>query len=629
MCQGGSYIFYGQTLTAPGQYGDTLFYGTNFCDSVILLHLAVRQSQNDTFRITTTYCMTGGGGGGPRGYNFYGQNLTTSGIYVHTAALPSGSSCADSVVILNLTVGNAGGGGRPANVSACGASYTFYGQTLTANGTYSDTLISSSGCDSIITIRLTLNSQYYQPAPINGTLCPGGSYVWRGITYTQPSPGGGFGGGGYKDTVIAAGGCDTIFTLILRQGFAAPTINIRDSFCAGASYSYRTSTYTTSGIDTVYLPSTAGCDTTVILNLSYKSAPTFVLVDSFCQGSTYSYRGHSFTTSGSHFFTEPATSGCDSIIQVNLSYKSAPTINIVDSFCHGTSYTYRGNVYTTSGVHAITIAAPSGCDTVINLNLSYTTPPSRTMIDTICQGTSFIYGVDTFTTRGFHQFTVTNPGVCDSLLTLNLTVIRAPRLNVRDSFCAGAVYYYGVDSFTTAGTHTVLLPAPVGCDTVVTLFLSYKVGPPTPTISSSGNILIVNPAATTYQWYLNGSAISGATSQTYVVTQSGVYKVTTQSAGACAGISANDTIRNVGITNVGSDLFTIYPNPNNGRFTIETTQFSGTELIIYDVLGRVIYQKQLMTEKESIDLSTAINGTYHLVLKNQQFTRYAHFVIAQ
>jgi hypothetical protein len=626
MCAGGTYSFYGQTLTTAGLYGDTLFYGSYFCDSVILLHLAVGAGHNDTFRVSATYCSAGGGPG--NGYNFYGTLYNRSGTYVHTASLPGSNSCSDSVVILSLLVGGNTGFIQPVAVSACGSSYNFYGRTLTANGTYYDTLRSSIGCDSIIAIRLTLNSAYYQPAATNATLCAGGSYTWRGVTYTQASPGGP-GGGGYKDTVAGVGGCDTIFTLILRNGFA-PRITVRDSFCAGATYSYGGSTFTTSGRDTVYLPSTTGCDTMVILILAYKVAPIYTHVDSFCQGSSYTYRGHTYTTSGLHFFTVPAPTGCDTIVQVRLSYLTAPTITVIDSFCQGTSYTYRGNTFTTSGVHSLTFPAPSGCDTVVNVSLSYTTPPGANLTATICQGTWYVYGQDSFNARGFYRFTVSTPGSCDSAFTLNLTVTQAPRIFFRDSFCQGTTYHYRTDSFTASGTYNILLPASVGCDTNAILILTYKVPAARPVITQAANVLVVNPLVTNIQWYLNGAAIAGANAQTYIATQSGVYSVTTQATGGCPSTSANDTVVGVGIDELsGAGLFRIYPNPSNGKFTLESNMPAGTEIMIYDVVGRAVYQKTLQSNKESIDMNGATNGTYYLVMKAQQFTRYAHFVIEQ
>ena len=614
------YRWNGFTLNAPGTKADTLFSAA-LCDSIVTLHLASRAvSGYDTFTISA--CTLG------TPYNFYGTNERRTGTYYHTGGAVPGS-CVDSVIALNLTVFRAGGG-PPTAVSACGTSYNFFGTILTANGTYADTLKNVNNCDSaVVSITLTLNAPYSLPPAINGTTCGAGSFIWRGISYPGPA-------GGprvtYYDTIAGSGGCDTIYTINVRTGNPPAPIFITDSFCAGSVYTYRTYTFTTAGRDSVTLPASNGCDTTVYLTLSFKVAPGYVWIDSFCQGSTYSYRGNTYTDSGWHYFTRPSSAGCDSLIRVYLGYRSAPTITIVDSFCQGTSYSYRGNNYTTAGVHAITIAAPSGCDTVININLSYTVPPTAAIAATICQGTWYVYnGVDSFNTRGPHSFTVTHPGVCDSTINLNLTITPAPRLTVQDSFCQGTTYYYESDSFTTPGTHTVLLPASVGCDTILTLILTYRLGPPVPVITQTSDTLTVNPLATNIQWYLNDTAIAGATAQTYTAMQSGVYYVITQATGACAGRSANDTVIQSGITELtGSDMFTIYPNPSKGRFTVETTRsLNNTEITIYDVVGRIVYQKQMSGSKESIDMGHDAGGTYYLVMKSQEYTGYRHFVITQ
>ena len=51
------------------------------------------------------------------------------------------------------------GGSSVINAGICaGDSYSFNGQNLTSAGTYSDTLVSSTGCDSIVTLNLTVSS---------------------------------------------------------------------------------------------------------------------------------------------------------------------------------------------------------------------------------------------------------------------------------------------------------------------------------------------------------------------------------------------------------------------------------------------------------------------------------------
>jgi alpha-tubulin suppressor-like RCC1 family protein len=85
-------------------------------------------------------------------YVFNGQTLTTSGVYKDT--LQNAAGC-DSVITLNLTINQATS--STLNQSACG-SYTFNNQTLTQSGTYKDTLQNVAGCDSIVTLNLTINA---------------------------------------------------------------------------------------------------------------------------------------------------------------------------------------------------------------------------------------------------------------------------------------------------------------------------------------------------------------------------------------------------------------------------------------------------------------------------------------
>ena len=91
ICQGGSYNFYEQTLTTAGDYSHTLttIHG---CDSVIELTLTV----NPIYTIPTTASICQGGS-----YNFYGQTLTTTGTYYHTLTTVHGC---DSILELTLIV---------------------------------------------------------------------------------------------------------------------------------------------------------------------------------------------------------------------------------------------------------------------------------------------------------------------------------------------------------------------------------------------------------------------------------------------------------------------------------------------------------------------------------------------
>jgi hypothetical protein len=85
-------------------------------------------------------------------YNFNNQLITQSGTYYDT--LINAAGC-DSIITLNLTINNSTS--NTMNQSACN-SYTFNNQTIIQSGIYYDTLMNSAGCDSIITLNLTINN---------------------------------------------------------------------------------------------------------------------------------------------------------------------------------------------------------------------------------------------------------------------------------------------------------------------------------------------------------------------------------------------------------------------------------------------------------------------------------------
>ena len=89
-------------------------------------------------------------------YIFNNQTLTQSGTYYDTLANALGC---DSIITLSLTINTTSS--TVMNETAC-ETYVFNNQTLTQSGTYYDTLVNTLGCDSIITLSLTINTN---PSP--------------------------------------------------------------------------------------------------------------------------------------------------------------------------------------------------------------------------------------------------------------------------------------------------------------------------------------------------------------------------------------------------------------------------------------------------------------------------------
>jgi minor extracellular serine protease Vpr len=193
-----SYLWNGTTYTATGTYTATLT-GANGCDSVATLNLTINSPTSGSE--TVAACSS---------YLWNGTTYTATGTY--TATLTGANGC-DSVATLNLTINSPTSGSE--TVAAC-SSYLWNGTTYTTTGTYTATLTGANGCDSVATLNLTINS------PTSGTdeITACDSFTWiDGNTYTASNNTATY-------TLTNAAGCDSVVTLNLTIDSIDTTVTL-------------------------------------------------------------------------------------------------------------------------------------------------------------------------------------------------------------------------------------------------------------------------------------------------------------------------------------------------------------------------------------------------------------------
>jgi hypothetical protein len=210
-CADAPYNFNGILYSVTGSYTDTL-QTTAGTDSIVTLNLTVNPINQKT--IDATICAN-------ETCDFYGKILNTSGTYRDTV---SGTAC-DTIVTLNLTVLDLHT--EFAREICQGDSLFFAGKYLYNTGVYCDTLPGTLGCDSLITLTLTV----YQPAQtiFNETGCIGQRYYKYGFNFTPDSAGTYH----FEQHRQTANGCDSLVSLTLQVPEIAVEISSSNpDFCS-------------------------------------------------------------------------------------------------------------------------------------------------------------------------------------------------------------------------------------------------------------------------------------------------------------------------------------------------------------------------------------------------------------
>lgn len=133
-------------------------------------------------------------------YTWLDGNTYVESTMEPTLTLTNAAGC-DSVITLHLTINHSTFSDTTA--VAC-ESFIWSGTTYTESGDYTSYLTNAAGCDSIVTLHLTVNN----PVTSEFTIETSDScYVWNGQIYCKSDD--------YEQVLIASTGCDSVVTLHL------------------------------------------------------------------------------------------------------------------------------------------------------------------------------------------------------------------------------------------------------------------------------------------------------------------------------------------------------------------------------------------------------------------------------
>lgn len=410
ICQGGTYEFGGKIYDAMGTYYDTIQVAGQ-ADVVKGLVLTVRALETNNI---TDFACAG------ETYTFGDTVLTSSGTYSHTYSNRYGC---DSIVNLTLTVLETSK--RQIAEQICkGSFYDFFGRQLSESGTYYDTAHYVSGCDSIITtLQLTVAEPTY--GELSVAICQGGDYIFGDTTLTTV--------GDYERTIANHIGCDSIITLHLSINEPLRGTKYA-SFTTGCSYTYNGVTYDKPGEYQIGVFKTeAGCDSIITLVLSEAEQGRDTVWAEVCPGQYYIDADFDTNVAGTHEVEVMQSSGC-SIIRTLILTNTDNSVAMQAAICQGDSYEFYGQTLTEAGSYTETLKGQGEeCDTVVTLTLSVLSGDTLHVTDEITTDQlPYMYNGEVIlpldTKEGVYTDTVevkSETGKCSQTVILTVTVRQA------------------------------------------------------------------------------------------------------------------------------------------------------------------------------------------------------------
>jgi gliding motility-associated-like protein len=419
-----------------------------------------------------------------------GKIVNTGGT--HRDTMRNARGCDTLITRVTLTIETPTTKTLSASIYA-GQTYTLpWGTTVTDEGIYRDTVKSIFGCDSAITI-VTLTILTRQTEITEVSICHGSSYTlpWGGIVTNA---------GTYTDTLKTSTGADSLVKIINLAVIAKSIITTDTTVCEGSSFtlhannaaSYQWSpgndlsaTNIRNPVFTANQTRLYTLESTYVVNSNNITCTDSVRVQvlakiitnfsaSICAGKTYTLPGgRVVNSSGIYPDTLRNTIGCDSLItNVNLTVQTSVTNTLSAFICEGQIYTLpSGQTVNATGIYRDTLRYASGCDSAITVvNLTRFNVTTQTESATICLGNAYTLPSGIIvSTAGTYRDTLRYENGCDSIrFTITLSVTDALRNTSTAYICAGNVYTLPSGrTVSTAGLYRDTVRTAAGCDSLI------------------------------------------------------------------------------------------------------------------------------------------------------------------
>lgn len=339
-------VYYDTTCNgAPYHFGDSTYSVTGFyvhnyqtigavqedplfglrCDSIETLHLQVNAMSYATVSDTIVENQLP--------WTFGGVTFTTTEPIVDSTITILNTVACDSVITYSLYVFPNSYVDHDTVVCDNELPFMWEGRQVTHGGLDSVIVLMPDGTDSVTRFWTVVHATYNSTDTVR--VCD--SYTWiDGNIYTESTVINGL-------TLTSAEGCDSVKNLRLTIDHQTTT---HDSIMSCDPYTWIDSVtyYESISGPTHMLQTIHGCDSTVVLEFTKVDHKVTELFDTICQGVRYLFGGVEYSETGVYADSLMTTTGCDSVVLLNLHVLEPPTITFkIEHDCDTRIYTLTGH----------------------------------------------------------------------------------------------------------------------------------------------------------------------------------------------------------------------------------------------------------------------------------------------
>ena len=295
---------------------------------------------------------------------------------------------------------------------------------------------------------------------ISHVICDGSTYTENGFNVGEA--------GTYTQNLQTVNGCDSVVTLTLTVNTVEST-NLTAAICEGSVYTENGFNVSEAGTYTQTLQTVNGCDSIVTLNLTINPVANTTLSAAICDGTTYTENGFNVSEAGTYMQNLQTIDGCDSIVTLNLTINPVANTTLSAAICDGSTYTENGFNVSEAGTYTQNLQTVNGCDSIVTLTLTVNPVADTTIAAAICEGEIYYENGFMASREGTHTQILQTDNGCDSVVTLNLTVYPAYQMGIGAVIHEGETYEEYGFNVNEEGTYTQILQTVNGCDSIITL----------------------------------------------------------------------------------------------------------------------------------------------------------------